>query len=106
MQSDSQLQDVEIAADTCTGKLANGLRSASSAFNGSIMLLSISPKLTLVSIALLPLVGVCAMGYSRRLRKLAARLREESSKSSAFAEERLAQLRTVSYLRTYSFVVL
>jgi ABC-type multidrug transport system fused ATPase/permease subunit len=64
------------------------------------MLLSISPKLTLVSIALLPLVGVCAMGYSRRLRKLAARLREESSKSSAFAEERLAQLRTVSYTLT------
>ncbi|KAG5189644.1 P-loop containing nucleoside triphosphate hydrolase protein [Tribonema minus] len=88
-------EDTEIAADTVTGKAANGMRSASSALNGSIMLLTLSPRLTLVSIALLPLVGVGAMGYSRRLKRLAARQREDAADASTFAEERLSQLRTV-----------
>jgi len=88
-------EDAKIAADTCTGKLANGIRSASSAINGTVMLFTISPKLTLVSIAILPFVGMGAMAYSKKLKRIANLQRENEADLSSFAEERFMQIKTV-----------
>lgn len=88
-------EDVDAAADACTSQLANGLRSLSSAFNGSCLLVYISPRLALLSTGLLPLVGVGAMALTKRMRKRKEAERVCSAKATAFAGERLRQIQTV-----------
>lgn len=88
-------EDVDVAAKTCTEKVASGLRSLSSAVNGTIMLFTLSPRLTLLSLAMVPIIGAGAMAYSRRVKRLSKGVQERAASSTAFADERLAGIRTV-----------
>ena len=62
--------DVADSAEVFTERIAAGLRSLNSALNGSLLLYWTSPKLCMVSLSVVPIVGVGAMSlakYSRRL---------------------------------------
>ena len=59
------------------------------------MLLYLSPKLTLVAISIVPVLGVGAMLYGRRKKKLAQLLHRETTKASVQAAECIANIRTV-----------
>lgn len=87
--------DVQLSAELLTDKTANGLRSANSSFNGSYLLYSTSPKLTAVTLSIVPLVGVGAMTLSRYSRNIANKLRGIQSDILSYSMERVRNISTV-----------
>jgi ABC-type multidrug transport system fused ATPase/permease subunit len=96
-------EDVVIAAEVFTENLAVGLRALNSSVNGSILLLSISPKLTLVSLAVVPFVGAGAMMFSRFVQQETKKLHHAQNKAFSFASERISQSRMVSLFHREAF---
>ncbi len=87
--------DVEQAAEVFTTKLADGLRSTSSALHGTAMLLRLSPKLTGMVLGLVPAFTAAIAANVLLTRQLAARQRELQAGAAGFAQERLGNLTTV-----------
>jgi ABC-type multidrug transport system fused ATPase/permease subunit len=75
--------------------IAAALRSCSSSFGGTAMLVTISPQLTLVTLSLVPILACTAMLTGRHVKKLSQRSREQFEHVVGFADERLNMLRTV-----------
>ncbi|CAB1104935.1 ABC [Ectocarpus sp. CCAP 1310/34] len=88
-------EDVDVSSTVFTERMASVLRSLNSSINASMALLSISPHLTMVSLSTVPMVGSVAMLYYKHVRKLSMRLRDMDSEAQAFAQARLANVRTV-----------
>ncbi|CAM9708259.1 unnamed protein product [Scytosiphon promiscuus] len=88
-------EDVNVSSTVFTERMASLLRSLNSSINASIALLSISPHLTMVSLSTVPIVGSVAMLYFKHVRKLSMRLRGLDAEAQAFAQARLANVRTV-----------
>lgn len=59
------------------------------------MLVLLSPKLTLMTFSLFPLLGAGMIFYRRRVKNLQRRLQEDQSCALGAAEERIANLETV-----------
>lgn len=88
-------KDVEASAEVFTTKLADGLRSLSSAVNGTTLLLRLSPKLTLVSLGLVPIFSAAIFANVMLTRRLVSEQRELEASATSFAQERLVSLTTV-----------
>lgn len=88
-------EDAQVAASAVTANLAKAYRYLNSALGGSLLLFSISPRLTLVTLGVVPLIGVSGMFYGMRARKLSKQLKEEVSKTTSHLEEVLSNIRTV-----------
>ncbi|CAM9261689.1 unnamed protein product [Ectocarpus sp. 12 AP-2014] len=88
-------EDVDVSSTVFTERMASVLRSLNSSINASMALLSISPHLTMVSLSTVPIVGSVAMLYYKHVRKLSMKLRDMDSEAQAFAQARLANVRTV-----------
>jgi len=87
--------DVEASSEVFTTRLADGLRSTSSALNGTAMLLRLSPKLTAVSLGLVPVFTLAIVANVVLTRALTARQRALAAAATGFAQERLGNLGTV-----------
>ena len=87
--------DVDLAAEALTAQIAAGLRSVNSSLNGSIMLFTRSPTLTLVSLSIVPLIGIGAMGMNKLVRRSRERLRLLQGDTLNFAIERFTCMSTV-----------
>jgi ABC-type multidrug transport system fused ATPase/permease subunit len=87
--------DILSTSELVTEKIASGLRSFNSAFNGSLLLYSVSPQLTTVSLSVIPLVGVAAMTLSRYSRRFTNKLREIHSSIHSYSLERFQNISTV-----------
>ena len=59
------------------------------------MLLYISPKLTLATVAVIPFVGAVAMLFSRKAKRLAKKLKSDVNKANTRIQERIANIKTV-----------
>ncbi len=88
-------QDVQDTSEILTDKISNGLRSSNSAFIGSALLYATSPKLTGVSLGVVPLVGVGAMLLSRASKKLTEQLRVLNNDKLNYALERFSSFSTI-----------
>ncbi|CAM9299169.1 unnamed protein product, partial [Laminaria digitata] len=88
-------EDVEVSSTVFTERMASVLRSLNSSINASVALLRISPNLTLVSLSTVPIVGSVAMLYYKHVRRLSTQLRDLDGEMQAFAQARLANVRTV-----------
>ena len=88
-------EDVEIASEMFTTKLADFLRYCNSTINGSIFLISLSPSLCLVSLSLVPLVGITLMLQSKATKRIENALKDAENDCSSFAMEKLSHLKTV-----------
>src|SRR3546814_1858590 len=71
------------------------MRALNSAVNGTAMLLMASAKLTLVSVSVVPVIGVGTMLLSKYSKKLANKRRELVAQGKQFTLERLEHLSTV-----------
>eukprot|EP00903_Cladosiphon_okamuranus_P017844 g16422.t1 len=89
------VEDVDVSSSVFTERMASVLRSLNSSINASIALMSISPRLTMVSLSTVPMVGTVAMLYSKHVRKLSIELRSLDGEAQAFAQARLNHVRTV-----------
>ena len=87
--------DVEASSEVFTTRLADGLRSTSSALNGTAMLLRLSPKLSAVSLGLVPVFTIAIVTNVMLTRSLTARQRALAAAATGFAQERLGNLGTV-----------
>ncbi|KAL4161938.1 hypothetical protein PRNP1_002486 [Phytophthora ramorum] len=87
--------DCQQTANAVVDVLSNGYRSLNSAVGASCMLLTISPKLTLVSLGILPLVGTGAMLFSKFSSRLAKKHQNSVAAMTGVAEERLNNIFTV-----------
>lgn len=87
--------DCQQTANAVVDVLANGYRSMNSALGASCMLLTISPKLTLVSLGMLPLVGSGAMIFSKFSGRLARKHQDTVAGMTGVVEERLNNIYTV-----------
>ena len=88
-------EDVNATAGATTNQVAKCYRYLNSALGGSAMLLAISPRLTLVSLAIVPVMGSGAMVYGMHAKKLSRRLKEQIAAAASVAEERISNIRTV-----------
>ncbi|DAZ93872.1 TPA: hypothetical protein N0F65_008138 [Lagenidium giganteum] len=87
--------DCQVTANAVVEVMANGFRSLNSAIGASCMLLSISPKLTIVSLSMLPLVGSGAMLFSKYSSRLAKVHQNSIAHMTGVVEERLNNIFTV-----------
>ncbi|RMX66677.1 hypothetical protein DD238_004479 [Peronospora effusa] len=87
--------DCQQIANAVVDVLSNGYRSLNSAVGASCMLLTISPKLTLVSLTILPLVGTGAMLFSKLSSRLTTKYEKSIIDMTGVVEERLNNIFTV-----------
>lgn len=87
--------DCQVTANAVVDVMANGFRSLNSAIGASCMLLTISPKLTLVSLSMLPLVGSGAMIFSKYSSRLSKVHQNSIASMAGLVEEKLNNIFTV-----------
>eukprot|EP00960_Hanusia_phi_P015730 463302-Hanusia_phi.AAC.8 len=87
--------DVQAMANATTSNLAKVYRYTNSAVGGSILLFTISPRLTVATLGVVPLVGVTGMLYGMRAKKMSKKMKENVSHIASSVEEKLANMRTV-----------
>ena len=87
--------DVQAMANATTSNFAKVYRYTNSALGGSIMLFSISPRLTVATLGVVPLVGVTGMLYGMRAKKMSKKMKENISRIASSVDEKLANIRTV-----------
>lgn len=81
--------DISQIQDTLTTTIAEFLRQFMLIVGGIILLLFISPKLTLLMLAIVPIVAVAAVVFGRFIRKTSKQVQESVATSNTVIEETL-----------------
>jgi len=87
--------DTAIMGKMMTANLANGLKSIVEGVAGLALLLYIAPKLTLIMLSIVPPVTLGTMFYGRYVKKLSKSIQAALASTTAIAEERVSNIRTV-----------
>ena len=87
--------DISQIQDTLTTTLAEFLRQFILVIGGIIFLLIISPKLTLLMLAIVPVVAVAAVIFGRFIRKTSKEVQERIAESNTIIEETLQGISNV-----------
>ncbi len=87
--------DTTVLQNAVTVNVSMALRFALGAVGGVAAMAWTSPRLTLLSMAVVPVVAIGAAWYGRMLRKLGQQVQDALAKSTEVAEEALSSLRTV-----------
>ena len=87
--------DTTVLQNTVTVNVSMGLRFVLSAIGGVGMLLFMSPQLTGLAMAVVPVVAIGAALFGRWIRTLSTRVQDALARSTEVAEETIAGLRTV-----------
>lgn len=87
--------DISQIQDTLTTTIAEFLRQFMLVIGGIILLLYISPKLTLMMLAIVPVVAVAAVIFGRFIRKTSKNVQEKIAESNTVIEETLQGITNV-----------
>ena len=87
--------DTTVLQSAVSVNIAKGLRCVATLMGGLGCLLYTSPRLTLIILSVVPPIVFAAVGYGRRIRKLARDAQDALAVSSEVAEEALSGIRTV-----------
>lgn len=87
--------DISQIQDTLTTTIAEFLRQFMLVIGGIILLLYISPKLTLMMLAIVPVVAVAAVIFGRFIRKTSKEVQEKIAESNTVIEETLQGIANV-----------
>lgn len=87
--------DIVVLQKALTANVATGLRSAAMVAGGTVMLTVLSPKLALLSLALIPPVVIGGVSYGRYVAGQQKAVQAALGRTMEVAEETLANLRTV-----------
>ena len=82
--------DTTVVQSTVTGNVAGALRYALQAVGGAAFLVWMSPRMTGVAMAVVPVGAVAAAWFGRKIRHLSRRVQDALAASSAIAEETIA----------------
>ena len=87
--------DTTVLQNTVTVNVSMALRYIVGAVGGTVMLLWMSPRLTVIAIAVVPILAVSAALYGRWLRGLSRQVQDALAQSTSIAEEAFSGVRTV-----------
>lgn len=87
--------DCTVLQSTVTVNVSMGLRWGLQAIGGFFVLFAISWKLTLVMLAIFPLIAVASWVYGKYVRALSKQVQERLADATTVAEETLSSIRTV-----------
>lgn len=87
--------DIAQIQDTLTTTIAEFLRQFMLVVGGIILLLVISPKLTLMMLAIVPVVAIAAVIFGRFIRKTSKNVQEKIAESNTVIEETLQGISNV-----------
>lgn len=87
--------DIQIVSETLTITIINGFRSIVEAFGGIIILLYLSPKLTIYSILILPPIAILSFFIGKKIRVLHKDYLKILAESNTIAEEKISNIKTV-----------
>jgi len=87
--------DIAQIQDTLTTTIAEFLRQFLLIFGGIFLLLFISPKLTLLMLAIVPVVAAAAVIFGRFIRKTSKKVQEKIAESNTVIEETLQGITNV-----------
>jgi ABC transporter fused permease/ATP-binding protein len=87
--------DTTVVQNAVTVNISMALRFTFGAIGGVVMLLTTSPLLTVLALAVVPVVAIAAVAYGRVLRRLSNEVQAALARSSEVAEQTLSSLRTV-----------
>ncbi|XP_071902305.1 ABC transporter B family member 25 isoform X2 [Coffea arabica] len=88
-------EDTQIIKNAATTNLSEALRNLSTAFIGLGFMLTTSWKLTLLALAIVPLISVAVRQFGRYLRELSHKTQAAAAVASSIAEETFGAIRTV-----------
>lgn len=87
--------DTQVVQNAATVNISMALRYTVQALGAFILLFTISWKLTLVMMSVVPLIVIGAVFYGRKLRDMRKDFQDKLAKSNATAEEAIGNMRTV-----------
>ncbi|MDP1746026.1 MAG: ABC transporter transmembrane domain-containing protein [Bacteroidota bacterium] len=87
--------DISQLSDTLTTTIAEFLRQFMLIIGGIILLLFISPKLTLLMLAIVPVVAVAAVIFGRFIRKVSREVQDKIAESNTIVQETLQGITNV-----------
>ncbi|MDQ3046728.1 MAG: ABC transporter transmembrane domain-containing protein [Bacteroidota bacterium] len=87
--------DITQLSDTLTTTIAEFLRQFMLIIGGIILLLFISPKLTLLMLAIVPIVAVAAVIFGRFIRKVSREVQDKIAQSNTIVQETLQGITNV-----------
>ncbi len=87
--------DVTQLSDTLTTTIAEFLRQFILIVGGIILLLFISPKLTLLMLAIVPVVAIAAVVFGRFIRKISREVQDKIAESNTIVQETLQGITNV-----------
>jgi ATP-binding cassette subfamily B protein len=87
--------DTTVVQNTVTSNVATALRYVLGAVGGGALLLWMSPRLTVVAMAVVPVGAVVTVVFGRMMRRLSLKVQDAVAASNVVAEETIAGIRTV-----------
>ena len=87
--------DTTMLQSAVSSQISMVLRQVISAVGGIIMLLFVSPLLTVLMLAIVPAVALGAVYYGRKVRAMASEVQDALARASEVTEESISGLRTV-----------
>lgn len=87
--------DISQLSDTLTTTIAEFLRQFMLIIGGIILLLFISPKLTLLMLAIVPVVAIAAVIFGRFIRKVSREVQDKIAESNTIVQETLQGITNV-----------
>ena len=87
--------DISQLSDTLTTTIAEFLRQFILIIGGIILLLFISPKLTLMMLAIVPVVAIAAVIFGRFIRKVSREVQDKIAESNTIVQETLQGITNV-----------
>jgi subfamily B ATP-binding cassette protein MsbA len=89
--------DVAVVQTTVSTAVAQALFQAISMLGGVVLLILLSPLLSLAVLSFLPFVIVGGAIFGRRLRRVSTRFQDEVALANAYADESIASIRVVKW---------
>ena len=89
--------DVVVVQTTVSSSAAQALSQAITLVGGVVLLIVISPALSLTVLSFLPIVIIAAAVFGRRLRRISTSFQDEVAEANALADESIASVRVVKW---------
>ncbi len=89
--------DASVVQTTVSSSLAQALSQGITLIGGVVLIVVLSPRLSLTVLSFLPIVVIAASVFGRRLRRISTAFQDEVAESNAFADESIASIRVVKW---------
>jgi subfamily B ATP-binding cassette protein MsbA len=96
--------DAVVVQSTVSSSAAQGLSQGITLVGGVILLVVISPVLSLTVLTFLPVVIIAAAVFGRRLRRISTSFQDEVAEANALADESIASIRVIKWFTAESDV--